>query len=182
MAKASLASLVEKTICVKNFVGATHFRQRPYFVDSRHWEEVVSEINLACSPDLNIVDGTKIMVSVGPRQGQEKDTNLILASGDRVAADIVGLGVIKSFGLAKKIAEKNVWQQRQIKRAVELSLGAKNAGEMKLLLKSLDGSREFAALMEKSKRLYCVRAVCNKRSTVAREKSSSLSPHNMMPQ
>ncbi|MEW6585545.1 MAG: DUF362 domain-containing protein [Nitrospirota bacterium] len=136
------------TICLKNFVGATHYRQRPYFVDSRHWEEVVSEINLAYSPDLNVVDGTKIMVSGGPWQGQEKDADLILASGDRVAADIVGLGIIKSFGLSKKISSKDVWQQRQIKRAVELGLGAKSAGEMKLLVKSLDKSKEFDALIK----------------------------------
>jgi uncharacterized protein (DUF362 family) len=47
------------SICLKNFVGATHFSQRPYLVDSNHWEEVVAELNLAFRPDLNIVDGTR---------------------------------------------------------------------------------------------------------------------------
>ncbi len=52
--------------CMKNFVGATHSRYRPYMIDSEHWEEVVSEINAAYRPDLNIVDGTKVMYAGGP--------------------------------------------------------------------------------------------------------------------
>lgn len=137
------------TICFKNFIGATHFRQRPYFVDSSHWEEVVSEINMAYSPDLNVVDGTKIMVEGGPWQGQEKDTNLIISSGDRIAGDVIGLGIIKAFGLSKKIASGNVWEQRQMKRAVEIGLGARNRDEIKLLTVSLDGNKEFKELIKK---------------------------------
>jgi uncharacterized protein (DUF362 family) len=137
------------TICLKNFIGATHFRQRPYFVDSGHWEEVVSEINMAYSPDLNVVDSTKIMVEGGPWKGQEKDTNLIVSSGDRIAADVIGLGMIKAFGLSKKISSENVWEQRQIKRAVEIGLGARNRDEIKLLTASLDGNKEFEELIRK---------------------------------
>jgi len=137
------------SICLKNFVGATHFRQRPYFVDSRHWEEVVSEINLAYSPDLNIVDGTKIMVEGGPWKGQEKHTNLIISSGDRVAADVVGLGIIKAFGLWKKVISRSVWEQRQIKRAIEIGLGTSSRKEMGLLTTSLDNSQKFKDLIRK---------------------------------
>jgi len=45
-------------IALENLVGATHFKQRPYWVDRTHWEEVIAELNLACTPDLHIVDGT----------------------------------------------------------------------------------------------------------------------------
>jgi uncharacterized protein (DUF362 family) len=137
------------SICLKNFVVATHFKQRPYFVDSGHWEEVVSEINMAYSPDLNVVDGTKVMVEGGPWEGQVKDTDLIISSGDRIAADVIGLGIIKAFGLSKKIASKNVWVQRQIKRAVEAGLGATNRSEIKLLTALLDGNKEFKNLIRK---------------------------------
>jgi uncharacterized protein (DUF362 family) len=139
------------SICLKNFVGATHFRQRPYFVDSGHWEEVVSEINLAYTPDLNIVDGTKIMVEGGPWKGQERETNLIISSGDRVAADVIGLGIIKAFGLWEKIVSISTWKQRQIKRAIEIGIGARNRDEIKLLAASLDNSQEFEKLIEKVK-------------------------------
>lgn len=136
------------SICMKNFVGATHFNQRPYFVDSAHWEEVVSELNLAYRPDLNIVDGTTIMVEGGPWSGQERNTNLVFASGDRVAADVVGLGLIRTFGLWKGVAAGSVWDQRQIKRAVEIGLGAGSGNEIELLTASLDKSREFDSLMK----------------------------------
>jgi uncharacterized protein (DUF362 family) len=136
------------SICMKNFVGATHFNQRPYFVDSDHWEEVIAEINLAYRPDLNIVDGTTIMVEGGPWSGEERKTDLVFASGDRVAADVVGLGLIKSFGLWKGVADKSVWDQRQIKRAVEAGLGAKSGSEIELLTASLDKSRKFDDLMK----------------------------------
>lgn len=136
------------SICLKNFVGATHFKERPYFVDRSHWEEVVAEINLACAPDINIVDGTTAMVEGGPWSGKEAKTNLIMASGDRVAADVVGLGIIKAFGIWPKVTAKGVWEQRQIRRAVELGIGVRSAREMELIAASLDGSPEFERLME----------------------------------
>lgn len=111
------------SICLKNFVGATHYKQRPYFVDESHWEEVVAEINQAYTPHLNIVDGTTAMVAGGPRKGTPVNTNVILASGDRVAADITGLGIIKYYNEWPRVAGINVWKQKQIKRAVELGIG-----------------------------------------------------------
>ena len=86
------------------------------------------------------------MIEGGPWEGTSADTNLIIASGDRVAADIVGLGIIKSFGNWKMVTEKDVWEQRQIKRAVELGLG-KGKGNIKLILGS--GDKNFKELMEK---------------------------------
>jgi hypothetical protein len=84
------------SICLKNFIGCTHLRQRPYLIDRDHWEELVAEFNLACRPDLNIVDGTVSMIEGGPWEGTPAPTGIIIASGDRVAADIAGLGVIRS--------------------------------------------------------------------------------------
>lgn len=133
------------SICLKNFVGATHFKQRPYFVDRSHWEEIVTEINMAYSPDLNIVDGTKVMISGGPWKGQEEQANLIIASGDRIAADVVGLGIIKSLG---GDVPGGVWNQRQIKRASELGLGAGNSNELELVRVSLDNNKEFEDLIK----------------------------------
>lgn len=136
------------SICFKNFVGATHFSQRPYFVDSAHWAEVVTELNLAFRPDLNIVDGTRSMVEGGPWEGRAEATNLILASGDRIACDVIGLGIIRSFGRWGRL-ENGLWQQGQVKRAVELGLGARGREEMELVTASLDGAPEFQALMKK---------------------------------
>jgi uncharacterized protein (DUF362 family) len=136
------------SICLKNFVGATHFKQRPYFVDKSHWEEIVTEINMAYTPDLNIADGTKVMISGGPWKGKEKQPNLIIASGDRIAADVVGLGVITALG---GDIPGGAWNQKQIRRAVEMGMGAGNRDEIELVTASLDDSREFEKLIEKIK-------------------------------
>lgn len=124
------------SICLKNFIGATHLKFRPYLIDTSHWEELISEMNIAYQPHLNIVDGTRIMIEGGPWEGTNADTNLIIASGDRVAADVEGLKIINSFGRWKMVTGKDIWEQKQIKRAVELGLGA-SKGEIKVLEKTV---------------------------------------------
>jgi uncharacterized protein (DUF362 family) len=141
------------SICLKNFVGATHFSQRPYLVDKQHWEEVVAELNLACAPDLNIVDGTRTMIAGGPWEGKVAETNLVLASGDRVACDVVGLGIIKSYDQWPPLQAISPWGMRQVKRAVEMGLGARDSEEMELLAASLDSDPAFGHLMEKVRAL-----------------------------
>jgi uncharacterized protein (DUF362 family) len=125
------------SIALKNFVGATHGRMRPYWINPLHWEEVVAELNLAYTPHLNIVDGTTIMVKGGPWHGRPQKTNLVIASGDRIAADLVGLGLIKKFRLWEEVAEKGVWEQKQVRRAAELGLGISAPEELRLLSGSL---------------------------------------------
>jgi uncharacterized protein (DUF362 family) len=118
-------------------------------VDSRHWEEVVAELNLAYAPDLNIVDGTTSMVEGGPWSGKEAETRLVIASGDRVAADAAGLSLIKSYGLWKSVTSRSVWEQRQIVRAAEVGLGAAGKDEIKLVAASTGGVTGFGELLGK---------------------------------
>lgn len=139
------------SICLKNFVGATHARQRPYLVNPGRWEEVVAELNLAYRPDLNIADGTMVMVEGGPWEGKAERADLILASVDRVACDVVGLAIIKSFGRWERLRSSSPWEMGQVKRAVRLGLGAGSGGEVELVTASLDSSPAFAALMGKAR-------------------------------
>jgi uncharacterized protein (DUF362 family) len=135
------------SICLKNFIGCTHIRQRPYLVDSSRWEEVVAEMNLAYRPDLNIVDGTVSMIEGGPwHGGTPAKTSLIIASTDRVAADVVGLGVIKAFGKWEKVTRKEIWEQKQIRRALDLGIGR---GKEEIVLLESEGGSEFKELMKK---------------------------------
>lgn len=124
------------TICLKNFIGATHGRQRPYLIDAGHWEEIIAELNLAYEPHLNLIDGTKVMASGGPWSGEVEEAGVVLASGDRIAADVIGLGLIKHYNRWQDVADKGVWEQRQIRRAVELGLGVKDAASVRLKAKS----------------------------------------------
>ncbi len=128
------------SIALKNFIGATHGRQRPYLVDATHWEEIVAEFNLAYQPHLNIVDGTKVMLSGGPWSGPEERAGIILASGDRVATDIIGLSLLKHYGRNRDVSRKGVWDQRQIQTAVNLGIGIKDSRSLLLKEISLKGS------------------------------------------
>jgi uncharacterized protein (DUF362 family) len=65
-------------IVLENLGGAIHFKQRPDWVDQKHGEEVLAELNLAWSPDLHIVDGARVMVEGGPLEGIVRDANLSL--------------------------------------------------------------------------------------------------------
>lgn len=134
------------SITLKNFIGCTHLRQRPYLIDAPHWEEIISEFNAAYTPELNIVDGTVSMIEGGPWEGTPERTDIIIASGDRVAADIIGLGLIRSFGKWEMVTSKPVWEQTQIKTAVELGIG-KGKGGIKLVAGK--GGGEFDRLMGK---------------------------------
>jgi uncharacterized protein (DUF362 family) len=101
---------------------------------------VIAELNLAYTPDLNIVDGTRLMVEGGPWKGKTVDANLIIATGDRIAADVVGLGVLKHYSQLPQIKEVDVWEQKQVKRAMELGLGITREDEIELLEMDLEGS------------------------------------------
>ncbi len=136
-------------IALENLVGATHFKQRPYWVDRTHWEEVIAELNLAYTPDLHIVDGTRLMVEGGPWKGIARDAHLIIATGDRIAADVVGLGVLKHYSELPQIREVDVWEQRQVKHAMELGLGITKGSEIVLEEMDLDpGLPGFKGVMK----------------------------------
>lgn len=134
------------SITLKNFIGCTHLRQRPYLVNPAHWEELVAEFNAACAPDMNIVDATVSMIEGGPWEGTPERTNLIIASGDRVAADAAGLGLIKSFGKWEPVASKDVWEQTQLLTAISLGIGRPRE-EIRLLVG--EGDDEFKSLVKK---------------------------------
>ncbi len=120
------------SMSLKNFVGIVCGADRRRLHTSRHMEEMIAELNLAVAPDLVVMDGTRSMVAGGPTRGSVKETSLILASGDRVAVDVAGLGVIRSYGEWRRVAG-SPWEQRQIKRAVELGLGAGGGDEVEVV-------------------------------------------------
>ena len=125
---------------LKNLVGITHPRYRPSvsFL-AGDWQERIAELNLAVHPHLSIADGTTIMIAGGPTSGTPARTDLLLLSGDRVALDAVGVALIRTFGAWPKVAGMTVWKQRQIRKAIELGLGASGPHQVELLTRSLAG-------------------------------------------
>ena len=93
---------------------------RMLFHASPKLEEMITEINLAVKPSLTVIDGTKSFTSGGPFKGTVAESKVYLASTDILAADVVGVGLLKNEGA--KLRSDNPWDSRQIKRALELGL------------------------------------------------------------
>jgi len=51
----------------------------------------------------------------GPWEGRAEEANLLLASGDRVACDVVGLALIKSYGRWKRLLTTSPWEMGKVK-------------------------------------------------------------------
>ncbi len=117
---------------LKNTVGCVHGRNKPWAYGSEGWEPSIAELNLAVRPRLFVVDGLRSMVAGGPWSGEAAETDLVLASGDPVALDAVALGLLRHFGRSARVAARPVWEHAQIRRAVELGLGARGPGEVAL--------------------------------------------------
>lgn len=93
--------------------------------------EKLVDLNLAIAPDLIIVDGRRAFISGGPMEGEVREPDLILASGDRVAIDVEALKVIQSY--AGHSLKTEPWELPMIRRAVELNLGATSEGAYRVI-------------------------------------------------
>ena len=98
-----------------------------------HLKEKLVDLNLIVHPNLIIMDGRKCFITGGPFNGEVREPNLILASGDRVAMDIESIKVIAGFEGSKLAVDP--WSYTQIKRAVALELGVKGEDEYLVLTK-----------------------------------------------
>jgi uncharacterized protein (DUF362 family) len=137
---------------LKNTVGCVHGKNKPWMYGSG-WEAAVAELNTAVRPHLYVVDGLQSLVQGGPWAGEAAPTQVILASGDPIATDVVALGLIKAFGRWDRVTTKGVWEQVQIRRAIALGLGARGPEEVELVAEDLTGqNREFAALVANIRR------------------------------
>jgi len=130
------------SMSLKLAMGAVHPLDRLRMHLSGRLEEAIAELNLAVHPDLIVLDGTRSMVAGGPYDGVVKETNLIIAGGDRVAVDLVGLGVVKRAGRWERVVRQSLWTQRQIAHAVRLGLGVQSASEIELLGEVLAGDEQ----------------------------------------
>ncbi|MGH7251466.1 MAG: hypothetical protein ACREIK_06375, partial [Nitrospiraceae bacterium] len=61
--------------------------------------------------------------------------------------------LIRTFGAWPKLKETGVWEQRQIRRAIELGLGASGPHQVELLSRSVTGpDAEFDKLVDTIRR------------------------------
>ena len=108
-----------------NYMGDLH--------SSPHQRLMIAEINQAYSPALVLLDGVEAFVDGGPESGRKVRPGVILAGSDRVAVDVVAVALLRSLGTTEAVARGPLWQQEQIRRAVELGLGAASADRIEIV-------------------------------------------------
>ncbi len=100
---------------------------------SPYQQEMIAELNTPFSPDLVVMDGIDAFVDGGPATGKRVKGNVVMAATDRVAADAVGVAMLKQLGSNRVIMESGIFELRQLNRAAELGIGARSASEIDLI-------------------------------------------------
>lgn len=112
---------------------------------SPYQREMIAEINLLYRPDLVVLDGLEAFVTGGPERGQLERPGVMLAATDRVALDAVGVAILRLYKTTPEVARGKIFEHPQIKRAVELGLGARGPQEIEIVPAPDDESKAFAA-------------------------------------
>ncbi len=137
------------TMGLKSQISITADRDRRQLPHGQHRDvlfgNMIAESNLVYRPDFYISDATKCFVTGGPDLGTLREPGIVLASPDVIANDAVGLALLKTLGTVPKIQEHSVWAQPQIKRAVELGLGAHGREEITVKGSGIEEIEEILA-------------------------------------
>jgi len=125
------------SIAIKNWVGILYPKDRtaglhPYNSDKTVFGSKLAELHLSRLPSFIITDCTRVFVDGGPSTGKAVDANMIYATNDIIANDVLGLAILKTLGTIDIIQDNSPWIQPQIKRAVELELGINDCQKMEI--------------------------------------------------
>ncbi|MDB4443830.1 DUF362 domain-containing protein [bacterium] len=121
------------TMSMKLSVGSVHRKQMRQLHGSPDMRKMIAEINLGYQPQLIVMDGVEVFTDGGPMTGKRKTANVVLAGTDRVAIDAVGLAVLKDLGSNKTIMDRKIFEQDQMKRAVEIGLGVSGPEQIEII-------------------------------------------------
>ena len=122
------------TMSLKLSTGMVHSRNmtelHTSFINQRN---MIAEMNYPYKPALIVMDGVEAFYEGGPMSGPRWKADLTFAATDRVALDAVGVAALKMHGTTSKIENKKVFEQDQIRRAVELGLGATTPEDVEIV-------------------------------------------------
>ena len=132
------------TMGLKSQISITSDRDRRQLPHGQNDDELfgnmIAEANLIHKPDFYISDATKCFVTDGPNVGTLREPGIVIATSDVIANDVVGLALLKTLGTIDEIQNRSVWEQPQIRRAVELGLGVKSRNDIQI---KSDGVKEI---------------------------------------
>lgn len=134
-------SLKNSVGMVAKYVPGDSFNYMGDLHSSSHQRLMIAEINQAYQPSLVLLDGVEAFVNGGPASGKKVRPNVILAGVDRIAVDVVAIGLLRFFGTTSQVSQGSVWELEQIKRAVELGLGVGNSEQIELITPDANSQR-----------------------------------------
>jgi uncharacterized protein (DUF362 family) len=107
---------------------------------------LIAELNALYRPALVVLDGIEAFVAGGPETGTAVRPSVILAGTDRIAIDAVGVALLRMHGVTGPVADGPIFEQEQIRRAVQLGLGVASPAGVDLVTDSPDGQAVIRAV------------------------------------
>jgi uncharacterized protein (DUF362 family) len=127
------------TMGMKIFVGALPQDDRFFIHKSLQFLEVIAEIALCTDKiRLSILDARQGFNSDGPDSGNLIKPDIVVASRDLVAADAVGLAMLKSIGTTTALTSTSVWNHPTIKRGIQVHSPDLSSDTLKLKAEGVD--------------------------------------------
>ena len=136
------------TMSLKNAVGLVNKKNMTELHSSNYQREMIAEINSVYNPDLIVMDGVVTFVDRGPMEGTRVEANVFVAGTDKIAIDAVGVALLRILGTTPEVTNGPIFEQDQIKRAVELGLGVTSPNEIEFLTDSEDSEELVAEIKE----------------------------------
>ena len=136
------------TISLKLAVGMLDSMGREWLHDGKDFFNKMTELNLAYSADLVIADATKILVDKELTPSKAAEPGVIIASGNRVAADAVCVALMKQYGV-DRISDRPVLDHEQFVIGEMMGLGSPKLENIELKTSNQPGDGSFEKLMSR---------------------------------
>lgn len=130
------------TMSLKLGVGLIDAVGREWLHNGEAFYEKMVELNLTFSTDLVVVDGLKCFIDRPSNNRVVAEPGVIIASGNRVAADAVGASIMKQFG-AYGMTDHPVIAHKQFTLAEDLGLGKPGLDDIVLRTSDLVEDEHF---------------------------------------
>lgn len=115
--------------------------------DSAPISQFIAELNLGLTPALNIIDATQPIYAGGHIAGESTQADVIIASRDRIAADVSGIALLRTLGAEKRLHSMSPWKLPMIRHARKIGIGVKRLSDLTVKLEGLENSEEYLEQM-----------------------------------
>ncbi len=137
------------TLSLKNAVGIVKKKNMRELHASKEQRKMIAEINSVYKADLVIIDGLVAFVDGGPMQGTRVESNIFVAGTDKIAIDAVGVAILRILGTTPEVSKGSIFEQEQIKRAIELGVGIKSPDDIEFIPDSEEAKKIIIQIKNK---------------------------------